>query len=139
MSYTKDEFHKMELYLLKFFNWNVFYPTAIDYSGYYLSKAEGPTYMKEGNTHLELCNNHFLEIALRGKQTNTMMQGYMSLQTFSFTDYNFIPCFSSEIAAAALCAARMYMGAPEPWTAELESLTGCSMQQIHPMVQKMIQ
>lgn len=35
--YTKQEFLKMELYLLKFFEWSISHPTAVHFAEYFLS------------------------------------------------------------------------------------------------------
>ena len=38
--YTREEFQKMELYLLKFFNWSVSHPSPAHFADYYLTQAD---------------------------------------------------------------------------------------------------
>ena len=86
--YSKDEFLMMELYLLKFFDWSVSYPTASYFLEYFLSdedeeeEEEGGEEGLDGLTHtqppllqdreerrvqLERLTGCFLEASLRGK------------------------------------------------------------------------
>ena len=78
--HTMDEFHKMELYLLRFFNWSVSHPTPAHYADYFLTHggdldATSPaTTMQEGlmdsvtrKIQMEKYNTYFIEAALRGE------------------------------------------------------------------------
>ena len=78
--YTKDEFIKMELYLLQFFNWSVFHPTAATFADYFLSHDEEdeeeaglsdsllPTLQeqRERRAQMERLTSCFLDALLRG-------------------------------------------------------------------------
>lgn len=82
--HTVDEFQKMELYLLRFFNWSVSHPTPAHYTDYFLTHGdaldgENPstspaTTMQEGlmdpvtrKIQMEKYNTYFIEAALRGE------------------------------------------------------------------------
>ena len=82
--YTREEFHKMELYMLRFFDWGVSHPTPAHYADYYLTHGDGldegslPTSpaatMPEGlrdpmtrKLYMDMCNTFFIEAALKGK------------------------------------------------------------------------
>ena len=82
--HTVDEFQKMELYLLRFFNWSVSHPTPAHYADYFLTHGdaldgENPstspaTTMQEGlmdpvtrKIQMEKYNTYFIEAALRGE------------------------------------------------------------------------
>lgn len=76
--YTKQEFLKMELYLLKFFDWSVSYPTAIHFAEYYLSTEDvemeeeeicNPMTLHSSSdeqAQLDRLTSCFLEASLRG-------------------------------------------------------------------------
>ncbi len=81
--YTREEFQKMEFYLLRFFNWSVSFPALVHFSNYYLrygcllDDEEDPTVkgrrvdtaqLKED---METYTTHFLEAALRGECLDT--------------------------------------------------------------------
>lgn len=92
--YTREEFQKMELYLLKFFNWSVSHPTSAHFTDYFMTVADsadddivcccerestkggcdtaldhnqGSAGPVERRIHLENYNTYFLEATLRGK------------------------------------------------------------------------
>ncbi len=71
--YTKEEFQKMELYLLRFFNWSVSFPSSAHFADYYLQYGSllddkddltNTTQLKDG---METYTTDFLEAALRGE------------------------------------------------------------------------
>lgn len=71
--YKREEFHAMELYILKFFNWNISHPTTVHFIDYYIyiSMQDMPSSMTiwersvlQNQLH-DLCT-HFLETALKG-------------------------------------------------------------------------
>ena len=75
--YSRKEFHKMELYLLRFFNWSVSVPSSVHFADYYLLHGSE---MDDGGSNpltnpiarikqLEEYNNCFLEHSLRGTYT----------------------------------------------------------------------
>ncbi len=78
--YTREEFQKMELYLLRFFNWSVSFPASVHFSNYYLrygcllddeedatvkGRRVDTAQLKED---METYTTHFLEAALRGEE-----------------------------------------------------------------------
>ncbi len=80
--YSKEEFQKMELYLLRFFNWSVSFPASAHFANYYLfygssleEEEEGGSPTERGREldaavvkeDMETYNTHFLEAALRGE------------------------------------------------------------------------
>ena len=83
--YTKQEFLKMELYLLKFFDWSVSYPTAVHFAEYFLSTEDTEMTEEETcnpvisgsplsqlergeiRTQMDRLTSCFLEASLRGK------------------------------------------------------------------------
>ncbi len=71
--YTKEEFHKMELYLLRFFNWSVSFPSSAHFADYYLQYGsllddeEEPTNTAQLKDDMEIYTMDFLEAALRGE------------------------------------------------------------------------
>lgn len=82
--YTREEFQKMELYMLRFFDWDVSHPTPAHYADYYLTRGDGldegspstspAAAMPEGlsdpvarKVYMEMCNTYFIEAALKGK------------------------------------------------------------------------
>lgn len=82
--YTREEFQKMELYMLRFFDWDVSHPTPAHYADYYLTCGDGldegspstspAAAMPEGlsdpvarKVYMEMCNTYFIEAALKGK------------------------------------------------------------------------
>ena len=77
--YTKQEFLKMELYLLKFFDWSISHPTAVHFAEYFLSVED--VEMEEDSTptstssqsdrcevraQVDRLTSCFLEASLRG-------------------------------------------------------------------------
>ena len=83
--YTKQEFLKMELYLLKFFEWSVSHPTAVHFAEYFLSvedvevEGEDPTNLTASGSpscqqldrgdvraQMDRLTSCFLEASLRG-------------------------------------------------------------------------
>ena len=87
--YTREEFQKMELYMLRFFDWDVSHPTPAHYADYYLTRGDGldegspstspAAAMPEGlsdpvarKVYMEMCNTYFIEAALKGSQTSHM-------------------------------------------------------------------
>lgn len=77
-NYNKQEFLKMELYLLKFFSWTVSYPTAIGFAEYFLSledidvEEDDSTISfiqqqsDEAKVQMDRLTSCFLEASLRG-------------------------------------------------------------------------
>ena len=77
--YTVDEFQKMELYLLRFFNWSVSHPTPAHYADYFLTHgnaldSENPSTSPAATMdpvtrriQMEKYNTYFIEAALRGE------------------------------------------------------------------------
>ena len=71
--YKREEFHAIELYILKFFNWNISHPTAAHFIDYYIhiSMQDLPSLLPNWersalqNQLHDLCT-HFLEAALKG-------------------------------------------------------------------------
>ena len=80
--YTKQEFLKMELYLLKFFDWSVSHPTAVHFAEYFLSvedvetddESPTPSESSQGDggevrAKVDRLTSCFLEASLRGTYT----------------------------------------------------------------------
>ena len=79
--YSREEFQKMELYLLRFFGWSVSYPTSAHFADYYLlhgsklGNEESNSSDKQRSSFdtagiredMEVYNTHFLEASLRGE------------------------------------------------------------------------
>ena len=80
-SYTREELGKMELYMLKFFNWSVSYSTAVHFSDFFLAHGLNLDISIEGcgvdlgeakdpilqRVQMEQYNTFFMEAALRGE------------------------------------------------------------------------
>ena len=75
--YKREEFHAMELYILKFFNWSISHPTAAHFIDYYIhiSMQDIPSLVPNWERNAlqnqlhDLCT-HFLETALKGIHTH---------------------------------------------------------------------
>ena len=74
--YTKQEFLKMELYLLKFFDWSVSYPTAVHFAEYYLSTED-----------TEISEDEIINPAISGSQQDRVkMRAQMDRLTSCFLE-----------------------------------------------------
>ena len=88
--YTKQEFLKMELYLLKFFEWSVSHPTAVHFAEYFLSvedvemEEDAPANLTaascqaervEARAQVDRLTSCFLEASLRGEHVTWSMKG----------------------------------------------------------------
>ena len=78
--YTKQEFLKMELYLLKFFDWSVSYPTAVHFAEYFLS-TEGTEMTEE-----ETCNPVVISGSPLSQQERSEMKAQMDRLTSCFLE-----------------------------------------------------
>ena len=85
-TYTKEELGKMEIYMLRFFNWSISYSTAVHFSDYFLTHgvrcdtesdgrvfggAETTVEARDPILHrvqMEQYNTYFMEAALRGER-----------------------------------------------------------------------
>ena len=78
--YTREEYHKMEMYVLKFFNWCVSLVSPAHFSGYFLkhcpewSQRVFPTSVLqqadlfERKLYMEHYTDYFIELGIRGEQ-----------------------------------------------------------------------
>ena len=101
--YTKQEFLKMELYLLKFFDWSVSHPTAVHFAEYFLSVEDvemeeddsTPTSTSsqsdrgEVRAQVDRLTSCFLEASLRG--IILLLHGDTSLGVYIMVHVHVLP------------------------------------------------
>ncbi|CAI8041286.1 Cyclin-J [Geodia barretti] len=127
----------MELYLLKFFDWSVSYPTAVHFAEYFLS-TEGTEMTEE-----ETCNPVVISGSPLSQQERSEMKAQMDRLTSCFLEASlretlFLQYPSSLTAAAALCAARICLGLPTAWNHKLTGVTHYDLQTMSHVVDHML-
>ena len=155
-TYTREEFEVMEMYICKFFNWNLSIATPAHFSGFFLKHC--PDWSRGGATSLlqtsvlhhaaddeerrlyyEHYTNYFIELGLIGWQTFIRLFMFVTyVVCVSLSDYTFMEYSPSMLAAMSVCAARVCLGVVEPWPSQLESISSFSLQSLTPGVEKLL-
>ena len=84
-TYSRQEFHTLELYTLKYFKWSVFHPSAAHFVDYYLHLSMKDASINLSQREQKLLNNqlqefstYFMETTLRGTTGNTHLYTYVT-------------------------------------------------------------
>ncbi|KAL5499857.1 hypothetical protein EMCRGX_G011322 [Ephydatia muelleri] len=131
-TYTREEFEVMEMYICKFFNWNLSIATPAHFSGFFLKHC--PDWSRGS-----LLQTSVLHHAADDEERRLYYEHYTNyFIELGLIDYTFMEYSPSMLAAMSVCAARVCLGVVEPWPSQLESISSFSLQFLTSGVEKLL-
>lgn len=119
-SYSRNEFQALELYILKYFKWNISHPGTVHFINYYVQIS-----MEDACQDLSQWERNMLESQVL-EFSNYFMES--ALRDQSFLHYK-----PSEVAAAIVCVARICSRMGTAWSSKLQEITCYSLEDLQPL------